>query len=545
MNPTAPAKLPRCTRSYLFKVDARCNAGKLQALDAMHAEWCRLLPLVGQHLWGKFLAGEVAGKSLSSAVGPDSVFGATPLVTSVKQCLAVAVEGQIKAWRGNLKLRITRLVMRSDRYASNEAVRHQLLWLNSMQLWLVPLAQQRQLLAESKGKTQVGAIDERCSRLLRRYVRAYIHRFKPPRFENLPLQVNQLSAVWAPAQSSTLPDVRYWLRISTLVRGARIELPIRENAYAAQFAGEQALTFCLIPKEGSWYVKVCKKLPKAEPRPAKGPVLGLDTGMVNLLSTSQGAIYGKDFNLQLRRWDERLQALTKGLQQAGEYKLSHCQRYRDFVRRMRGWLTSQIRCAVKRALALGQPSTVVIEALTFSSQPGVLSKKMNRLVRRMGVGVFKTALEHKAELLGFKLVEVNPAYTSQECGSCGFISRLNRKGNSFTCVCCGKQAHADAQASRNLVERFNQGRVCEYVKHTTLGTQGLEIWAKRMLARLKQATPGTSRHRGILGNARAGLAKLKEQDKLAPLNVLSELLIRISEELGSNSLNSGSTRYSG
>jgi len=104
----------------------------------------------------------------------------------------------------------------------------------------------------------------------------------------------------------------------------------------------------------------------------------------------------------------------------------------------------------------------------------------DRVVRRIGTGIVKDVLTRKSELQGFKLVEVNPTYTSQACGSCCFISRANRRGNRFECVCCGKQAHTDAEAARNLVERFREGRTCEYVKQTTLGMQGLELWAARM-----------------------------------------------------------------
>ncbi len=75
-------------------MDQRCNAGKLTQLQALQDEWQRLLPLVGEHCWSQFLRGERPTASLSSAVGPESVFGATPVVTSMKQCMAVAVEGQ-------------------------------------------------------------------------------------------------------------------------------------------------------------------------------------------------------------------------------------------------------------------------------------------------------------------------------------------------------------------------------------------------------------------------------------------------------------------
>ena len=517
------------TRSYLYQVDPHCNAGKLVQLHAMQNEWQRLLPLVGEHCWSQFLRGERPTASLSSAVGPASVFGATPLVTSMKQCMAVAVEGQLKSWKSNFQRRITRLIMRSRRYATQPEVRHQILWLNSLYLWAVPLAEQQALLAVSPSKTKVTQIAPRSSQVLRRYLRAYLHRFRAPCFENLPMQVNQMSSVWSAANTTTHPGAKYWLRISTLERGQRITLPIRGNSYADKVPGVQALTFSLIQTKGHWYVKVCKKIPRPDPRPASGPVLGIDSGMVNLLATSQGALFGKGFNLHLRRWDNRLQHLTKGLQQAGIVRLSETRRYRDFVHRMRAWITSEIRRAVNRALALGQPSTVVIEALNFSSQPGRLSKKMNRLVRRMGTGVIKHSLTMKSEEQGFRLVQVKPADTSQECHACGFISRANRKKNLFRCVCCGKQAHADAQAARNLVKRFHAGRVDEYVKHTTVGMRSLEIWGGVMLSRLTRSIPGTSPYQGAFGCVQAGLRVLKGKgDTLPVIQQLQRLLNGVS-----------------
>ena len=495
----------------------------------MQTEWQRMLPVVGQHVWAQFLHGVQNNASLSSDVGANSVFGHTLLVCSMKQCMAVAVEGQLKTWKSNLQKRISRLIMRSDKYASADAQRHQLLWLNSMQLWMVSLTQQQTILSASKTKTKVTNIDAHCSNLLHRYLRLYLRKFKGPCFDNLPMQVNQLSSKWSAAQQSTKEGVGYWLRVSTLERGQRIELPIRANAYAERFHGTQALTFSLVHLDEQWYVKVCKKFPKPKQRPDNGPMLGLDTGMVNLVATSQGAIFGQGFNIQLRRWDERLQQLTKGLQGAGVVRLSKAKRYRDFVQRMRAWVTSEVKGAVKRALALGQPSTVVIEALNFSAQKGTLSRKMNRLIRRMGTGIFQKTLDMKSEEQGFRLVQVNPAYTSQECTSCGFIARKNRKGNDFRCVCCGKQAHADAQAARTLVKRFHTGRVCEYTNHKTLGLQGLDIWAGNMLARVKKATPGSLRFEGVIGYVRAGLKHLDGKGaSLLSIQMLQRLLSGVS-----------------
>lgn len=505
-----------------------------------------MLPLVGGHLWQEFLAGVLRTAPLNSEVGSTSVFGQTPLVTSVKQCMAQAVTGLMKSWKSNLANRVARLVMRSDRYAANDSRRHQLLWLNRLGLWRVPYAQQALKWAADKPEAPV--LDPHASRLMARYLRLYVVTFKGPKFDNLPLQVNQMSSVLAAQSQAHLDGVSHWLRMSTLERGQRIELPLRANPYAEQFKGDTALTFSFYKKRRGWCVKVVKTFENAAVR-VEGPTVGLDFGMTNLLATSTGALYERGFNEKLKCWDTALVRITQGLQGAGELQLRECRRYRDFLQRFRSWLKSHIKGAVNRALAQLKPAKVVIEDLGFHAQPGDLSKRMNRLVRRMGTGIFKEALSQKAVAQGFKVEVVNPAYTSQECRSCGFLARDSRRGNRYRCVCCDRQGHADALAAANLVERFHQGRSALNSNHKTLGVQGLQRWGERMLARLARSTPGTSRHEGALRCARVGLQWLEKKnsgalrrwESLQKPNVLSDLM----RVVGLIRLNELSTRYSG
>lgn len=65
--------------------------------------------------------------------------------------------------------------------------------------------------------------------------------------------------------------------------------------------------------------------------------------------------------------------------------------------------------------------------------------------------------EHDCEV-----VEVNPAYTSQECSSCGFVFWKNRHGSVFHCLACGLRLHADINAARNILRRSQDGLVLAY-----------------------------------------------------------------------------------
>jgi len=58
----------------------------------------------------------------------------------------------------------------------------------------------------------------------------------------------------------------------------------------------------------------------------------------------------------------------------------------------------------------------------------------------------------KSELAGVELIEVNPAYTSQRCYSCGHTCASNRENQAeFRCVSCGHEANADINAAKNIL----------------------------------------------------------------------------------------------
>ncbi len=59
-------------------------------------------------------------------------------------------------------------------------------------------------------------------------------------------------------------------------------------------------------------------------------------------------------------------------------------------------------------------------------------------------------VEYKAEERGISVDQVNPAYTSQRCSTCGFTHDGNRHGESFACQQCGYENHADYNASKNI-----------------------------------------------------------------------------------------------
>ncbi|MNR71390.1 putative transposase DNA-binding domain protein [compost metagenome] len=500
-------------RSFALKLAPQTNAGKLQALRLMQKEWQRVLPLAFRWYWAPFLKGG-AFPFKPRRSGPASTFPATRLVTSQKDLMALSIEAQARSWASNLQRRLARTVMCSPALAAQPVLRRELLWVNAMQVWLLPYREQLALLANAPAREDsLTSLSIEASRWMRKLARSHIRSFRLPNPRRIPLQVNQLSATLAPAKNTRSPWVADWLRISTLERGKRVELPLMDNPYARSRGGRLAATLALYEYEGRWFARSTRYIAPT-PREKKGvDVLAIDLGLRNLIATSEGDLLGVGFLSQLRRYDAQLQQLQTGLQQAGQRRLAACRRYRALVGRMRGWLKTTVQTHLKAVLERHRPKRVVIEDLAFSGSHGELSRRMNRLVRGFGQRFFKHTLAQRQAEFGFVLEEVNPAYSSQTCAACGFVHRSNRAGDRFQCKACGHRAHADVNAAKNLAGRSSAGPqhelACAYLGRRDVLARALQLWAARLRATLQTSSDGHGSFKRAAGCARAGLAHLQ------------------------------------
>jgi IS605 OrfB family transposase len=290
------------------------------------------------------------------------------------------------------------------------------------------------------------------------------------------------------------------------------------NAYAQGKGGTEATTFSLLPRPHGWEVLATRKIPATPRGEHRTAVLAIDLGLRNLMATSEGDIYGRGFLTELRRRDDQLVRLQQGLQGAGQLQLAQCRRYRVFVERLRGWLKTTIQTALARCLDLHRPRVVVVEDLLFAGQPGLLSKRMNRLLRRFGQRYFLQTLTERQQEFGFVLEHVNPAYSSQTCSGCGFVHRGNRDGDQFHCHSCGRRAHADVNAAQNLTRRSGQEATLRAGERRPLRMRALEQWSARLRATLATASPGSMRYHRAVGCARAGLTRLMKEKRPTSLS---------------------------
>jgi IS605 OrfB family transposase len=85
--------------------------------------------------------------------------------------------------------------------------------------------------------------------------------------------------------------------------------------------------------------------------------------------------------------------------------------------------------------------------------PTLQDRKSRWRQRRWAYRLLLEMLRYKAEWEGIRVIEVNPAHTSQICPRCGKKDGKARQGNRFCCTKCHFQHNADFVAAYNIAMR--------------------------------------------------------------------------------------------
>lgn len=178
--------------------------------------------------------------------------------------------------------------------------------------------------------------------------------------------------------------------------------------------------------------------------------IGLDFGMVSMFTTSDGERHGLSSFTKLKIWDKELLDLSQNLQKQS-IKFSTNARYVQLQQRIKSYFKNEI-CRILNKLAKKNVGVFAVEHLDFRAAG--MSKQMNRLIGRTYRSVVKAKLKRLEEQYGIQIIAVNPAYTSQECSRCHYVSKDNRKTQKdFVCQHCHFSCNADVNAGRVINQR--------------------------------------------------------------------------------------------
>lgn len=213
---------------------------------------------------------------------------------------------------------------------------------------------------------------------------------------------------------------------------------------------------------GRWFAIIVVKQPEFC-GPLNKSALGLDLGVENLVTDSDGVFYGKvapDRQADRLEIEQSLARKKKGSRRWRKEKqrLAHQKQREKSKRRTQHFqVASKIIRKAKHSIFI---EDLTVKNMTRSAsgtieKPGtnVAAKSgLNRSILDSGMAQFVKILSDKAESAGRLVVKVDPRGTSQECSDCGLTVKKTLNQRWHKCS-CGAEYHRDHNAARNVLHR--------------------------------------------------------------------------------------------
>ena len=205
----------------------------------------------------------------------------------------------------------------------------------------------------------------------------------------------------------------------------------------------------------------CYEINTDYPEPKENTeLIGVDIGLKKLITSSDGEIIDQNEKIlhkleRIAKQQANRQTFEKYLQKVyGEdFKLSD-KRYLLRQVKLTDFVKSDNRYRIKQFLSGREDNHIIMEDLKLHESK-TNSKLINNMLKRLHIQQIKNDILKYSKERGIKVSLINPAFTSQQCPICGYISKENRQTQEkFCCVKCGHTDNADHNASINIMNRL-------------------------------------------------------------------------------------------
>ncbi|WP_405638408.1 transposase [Streptomyces sp. NBC_00056] len=210
----------------------------------------------------------------------------------------------------------------------------------------------------------------------------------------------------------------------------------------------------LLYRDGMWFLNATCEIPETEPNTDPDGFLGIDLGIVNIATTSDGEIMaGRALNRARARERTLRTKLQKKNTPSAKRRLK--KRRRKEARRAKDINHKIAKHVVAEAERTGRG--IALEDLTGIRKRVRLRKPQRATHSSWSFAQLGQFIAYKARRAGVPVVYVDPAYTSRTCAECGHTDKANRVSQAwFACRSCGFVDHADRNGSRNIRHRAEQ-----------------------------------------------------------------------------------------
>ncbi|MGB8345833.1 MAG: transposase, partial [Ktedonobacteraceae bacterium] len=253
----------------------------------------------------------------------------------------------------------------------------------------------------------------------------------------------------------------YWLRISTLDKRHPLRVPVKLADYHRQALKDQTInsSVTLNKRDGKWWLTLTYETIIPIQTNPDAPVVGVDVGIANFLTTSTGKHYGtfhgklrdrQKRDREKRRRKAKLRACLKkkGVQKLPSTSSKSGQKLARHVRQ-------SINRAVNECVAEHEGYQFAYEQVSVRTMK-FKARAMNAYLSASNLGHIPEQLAWTTAKQGIQATAVNAAYSSQECSMCHSVDRANRPNQqTFCCQVCGHTTHADENAAINIERRHD------------------------------------------------------------------------------------------
>jgi putative transposase len=207
---------------------------------------------------------------------------------------------------------------------------------------------------------------------------------------------------------------------------------------------------CTVRRQaGKWFACfACEVEPEALPKSTES--IGIDVGLNQFAALSDGTFVG---NPRFFRKDEK--ALAKaGRKQARTKRRSVERRKANKVlsrihERIRNRRHDFVHQFARRLV--NKYDLIAVEKLNVKGM--VQNHCLAKSISDASWSMFRTVLMNKAESASRQVVEIDPAYTSQDCHSCGNRAKKKLSERWHLCPMCGASLDRDTNAAINILIR--------------------------------------------------------------------------------------------
>lgn len=349
-----------------------------------------------------------------------------------KQTCGSQVRSNIESWLTNIGNRCNEVI--SKYYRGNKNLIPQFYYINKYHLWF-----------QNEMKIKNNFISQDIIKLSRKVFKHFM--FKIPVMHSCCMILDHKVAQVEISKNT----FDYWIKLSTLVRGKVIYLPVKSYDYYNNIKGKNKNTIQIKVSPDTIEYGFIKDIEDIEYKGTS--TIGIDIGLVNTLSSSGGSQYGKRLFPLLKKYDAIINSIIKDRMKKGLYE--SCPKLNRLYSKVRNLVKNEIGRCLNRLIELERPKIIVIENVkNINKTLKCKNPEMRRILLRSGFSKIGKRLVNKCEIRKIKVVEVNPAYTSQRCPVCGFVHKDNRKYQEcFKCLNCGYTRNADYVASVNICDR--------------------------------------------------------------------------------------------